>query len=143
MPAGRELDARVAEKVMDLRQPDDFGTTERHQWARDDESEYGTYYCKRCFAQSQAWANEADLVAGPCDHEPPPYSTNMTFAWPVVERLRERGFDVDVTARPGWQYGCRVAPKGAFNTPAVKFEAADSAPMAICLAALRAVGAVV
>lgn len=152
MPAGRELDALVGARVMGLVPGKDFGAWPGHVWQLDvfgevdvlafDTGEHSGPCCTLC---GQSYCQHCGQPPEVCEKVAPPYSTNMAFGWPVVERLRERGFDVDVTARPGWQYGCRVAPKGAFNVAAVKFEAADSAPMAICLAALnalRAVGAI-
>lgn len=66
-------------------------------------------------------------------------TTYIDDAWKVVEKMRQDGYDVDVTARPKLEYGCRIAPRGEFNTPLVVFEAAETAPLAICRAALKAV----
>lgn len=78
------------------------------------------------------------------EHEPfeicPWYSTSIDAAWIVVEKFRSVGFEVDVTARPDLQYGCRIAPKGEWNTCRVSFRSADTAPLAICLAALASMG---
>lgn len=92
--------------------------------------------------RKKGWRTECD-----CHHPAPrhthraapDYSSFIDYAWRVVEKLRKQGYDVDVTARPGLEWGCRVAPRGEFNTPDVHFVAASDAPHAICLAALKAV----
>lgn len=113
LPPGRELDALIAEKVMGWK------FEQRHP-----EADNGIF----------PWTRVDGIRAV----APPHYSKSIADAWAVVEKWRELGFDVDITAHHGWQYGCRIAPKGTFNT-STHFESADTAPHAICLAALKAV----
>lgn len=103
MPAGRELDRLVAEKV--------FGSTAPHHIMP-----------------------EYDL---------PPFSTDMGAAWEVVRRMAERGF-------PLWHLGALVTlGEPSENSVFCQFAKgwpptwvraeAETAPQAICLAALKAV----
>ncbi len=95
MKAGRELDALIAEKVMD------------------------------------------DMLAGirldgsPMFDDIPHYSTQIADAWLVVEKLKEE-FDFDISySKQGWtMYVYNDTYSGIY---------ADTAPLAICLAALKAV----
>ncbi len=67
----------------------------------------------------------------------PKYSTDMNAAWLVVEHFRNQRFDVHVASAP-LQYDVLIASR---RWEWKRFEAsAESAPEAICLAALRAVG---
>ena len=111
-PANRCLDACVAEKVMGLRVCRDYGFQGNH-----------------------------DLVIG----EIPRYSTTIKGAWALADELRERGlhlqmndtmsayrarfFTVDSTT--DWD---RESADGAY------YQFADTAPLAICLASLKAAG---
>ena len=68
-----------------------------------------------------------------------PYSTNIGAAWQVVEVMHAKGFNVSITADHGWRtrWECCVMLPGG-DRPNCKD--ADTAPLAICLAALFAVG---
>lgn len=78
-----------------------------------------------------------------------PYSTYIAEAWEVVEKMRERRPLVNLM-NDGWH--CRMKVEGldeevyidgqavAFTQPSVHSNGCDTAPLAICLAALRAVG---
>jgi hypothetical protein len=69
----------------------------------------------------------------------PHYSTDIAEAWRVVEKMREKGWDVmvDTTGYPGEEWRCLMWQGERERwIPA----AAQSAPMAICLAALKANG---
>lgn len=112
--AGVELDALVAEKV--------FG------WRR---ATYG-------------WI---DPDRGPYI-EPAPFSTSIASAWLVVEKMRERGFGLILNETPGqyraafWRYdgkdGWSIDAWVRSPSPTVTVWA-ETAPLAICLAALKAV----
>ena len=104
MPAGRELDALVAEKIFGLCRWDGVPNA---------------FHPKVV----QWWQTEQ-----PCN--PPPYSTDIAAAWEIVEKLR-------LAIGPsycgsGWY--CTWMTGGAHGA------IADSAPLAICRAALREVG---
>lgn len=119
MEAGRELDALIAEKVMGL-QP----------WPVQEFSE-------RVF--------RAALV--PQGHDPlpcscPKYSSDIAAAWDVVERLRDFKHPEDEHAGfTVWQYWKGGYAAGwSWHEAEYGVELADTAPHAICLAALKAVG---
>lgn len=69
-----------------------------------------------------------------------PYSTSIDAAWRVVEKMAERGWACDIknyanNPEMEGRYGCY------FYTDSARFyTSAETAPLAICLAALRAVG---
>jgi hypothetical protein len=68
----------------------------------------------------------------------PHYSTDIAAAWTVAEKLMESHFmlSLAVSHESGW--GCIVwGPQGARN----EIDFAGTAPLAICCAALAAVGA--
>jgi hypothetical protein len=65
----------------------------------------------------------------------PAYSTNIAAAWQVVERVRALGFGVTISDGDEWSVG--IAPNNHDADVTVEF--GDSAPLAICRAALAAV----
>lgn len=132
MEAGRELDALVSQHVM------------RNQW---DESR-----CRVC-GWPLATAADEGCTADSCSmrpkperraDEPAPYSTEIAAAWQVVETLAAQNWTMSL----GWKGADRVYA----NTAEVVFQqmgsgdyrtahaVADTAPLAICIAALRALG---
>lgn len=137
MDAGRELDALVAEKVMGwvnvaclnggntpTGEPDDDWNRD----ARNDPRHGGTGI--------------------PQVHrlEVPDYSTQINDAWEVVEKLKRDGWNVSLGGDNGW--GCtiyKIHAQGGKNFSSTWEESfgpinAETAPLAICLAALKAVG---
>ena len=128
MEAGRELDALIAEMVMGLTRHDESymvdgaGKVLRFVW-RD--------------------GGGACVYSG--DMFLPHYSTNIADAWEVVEKLgRWRGFDFMLvmpdpeqtfhlhTYEAGWYEATNDGPERRVVSDA------DTAPLAICLAALKA-----
>lgn len=91
LPAGRELDALIHDKVMGLE-----------------------------------WCIEHPELQ--------PYSTDISAAWEVVEKLNHHGFLLSFlnTRSPGNRYLVEFRDKGDYVA------AADTAPLAICRAALKA-----
>jgi hypothetical protein len=135
--AGRELDALVAEKVMGgfVDDPDaGAGTGEVWFWVH---------------PQDGVLRGEPYLMSE--DDDPEPYwshswhrwkpSTNIAAAWQVVDMLYKRGFGVGVVMQHGWDTACECI---VFKTSIVDDDtihaSADTAPHAICLAALAALG---
>lgn len=129
MKAGRELDALVAEKVMGL------------TWNED--------RCRIC-GWPLAASRDEGCAPGDCSmrpsparraDEPAPYSTDIAAAWEVVERMCADGWEYEinshysVTARFG--KGHYEHWDSVWHGPSVE-EFADTAPHAICLAALAA-----
>lgn len=122
--AGRELDAEVARRVMEIepiRVNDDISVfTIRRDWL--DEGDYYYY--------------EADKSG---TYELPHYSTDIAAAWEVVERLRER-YDRQLEVRPyslKLSNAYRVAIRDVHAE--LDYVTAPTAPLAICLAALAVV----
>ena len=130
MKAGRELDALIAEKVMGLTRHDEsyvaegVGKVLRFVW-RDG--------CGTCVYSGDMFL--------------PHYSTNIADAWEVVEKLgRWHGFDFMIvmpdpeqtfhlrTYEAGWYEATNDGPERRVVSDA------DTAPLAICLAALKAKG---
>jgi len=132
MNPGRELDALVAEKVMGL-----------EPWPEQDPR----WQCKAFKAKIIPYGQEAK----PC--LPPEYSTDIAAAWEVMEKFKDRGLEV------GWdkyreKWFCTNLAEDfryAFDLDETEFKStfndnsiavlADTAPLVICVAALKAVGA--
>lgn len=111
---GRELDELIAEKVM------------------------GYSMCEKPWPNSteiyRSWVSPEGMHAG---FDLPHYSTDIAAAWRVVEELSPK---IIVGPSP-WVLGKYVATWGACDSYADCFDwlEADTAPHAICLAALKAV----
>lgn len=69
----------------------------------------------------------------------PPYSSEIAAAWEVVERLRAKGADVQIALCSyghAWAVGFKPLAEGCELHAAG--HVSDSAPFAICMAALKA-----
>jgi hypothetical protein len=113
--AGRELDAKVAEKVFGFTVDMEFSDTPlgpRVKALIDKYDEYGTL---------------------------PAYSTDIADAWKVVELFKNTGYHVGIdTVREGWRCIIRGAEPFMSSTLTNQVEArAKTAPLAICEAALK------
>lgn len=137
MPAGRELDALVAERVMGA----DVSIAPMHTWELNADGTIDTvawdsdYHngpsCTRCgYSFCIHCEGETAYTAAPCQVEPPRYSTNITAAWQVVERMRNPDFRLNKDGDWGCSFGGELRFVGL----------ADTAALAICRAALKAVG---
>lgn len=139
LPAGRELDALVAEKVMGLM---DHGAREQHEWGDDfDVPDYHSgHCCKWCGVYEPTCGCPKDDV-GPCVKEPQPYSTSIAAAWDVVEKMSsDHGYWMTLqheTDGSGPIALCQFSKDGSPTIHAY----GDTAPLAICRAALKAAGA--
>lgn len=111
MNPGRGLDALVAEKVMQV--PYDLHSFKK--WGA------------KAFLISDK--NDGYYMFGP----PSPYSTDMGAAWEVAEKFDRVCVEKD-TASGKWKAGGWIFDKF------VSSHLVDTAPHAICLAALKAVG---
>jgi hypothetical protein len=118
MKAGRDLDALVAEKVMGLepKQPDNVGYR-RDTWvyAINDYDDNGPVYVVDC----------------------PEFSEDTSAAWSVLERMRELGWYASLETGRG-QDKCTLTRLGGDSE---RLATGETLPLAICLAALKAVGA--
>ena len=122
MPTGRELDALVAEKVMGL---------ERREWKPYAAPE--GWFPKD--APSCNWRDENDRFHDPEGYEShlPLYSFDIAAAWEVVgSSACEYGHKFSLEYEHDVWYAC---VSGMYEAQA------DTAPLAICRAALKAVGA--
>jgi hypothetical protein len=79
------------------------------------------------------WLKENSVVVT----EYPPYSSDIKCAWPVVEKLSKDGFEFQVWREKNGKYNVEFA-KDFFYV--FGFAESETAPLAICLAALKAVG---
>lgn len=127
--AGRELDVEIAEKVMGATWrpvPDDMAYRER-EWLQFNDA--GVVLAWR-YDDGRPDVQKGSL---PC------YSTDIAAVWEVVEEMARRGWVIDVQNRQLTRWACHVA----FPAPnyATVFECEDTAPLAICRAALAAVAA--
>jgi len=67
------------------------------------------------------------------------YSSDIGSTWKVVECLHELGYDVDILVPAGPLYHCFIWPRGG-PQPEEATLSAQTAPLAICCAAIRALG---
>lgn len=122
MDAGRELDALVAEKIIKLS---------------------AKYWRPTCFVNdheldANVWCYDCSGMVDDQERVPEHYSTEIAAAWLVVEKLATQGLRLSLDAfggDPWWvEFADEQWERGAQAT-------ANTAPHAICLAALKAVGA--
>lgn len=124
----RERDALVAEKIMNRSQ--------EHKINECDDP----YYSQCALCGETNGSTDWKLKETKCEAHPP-YSTDIATAWEVIEKMIKYNpfweqkncidFHLSPTSPPGWT--CNFGD----DTTRVY---ADTAPEAICLAALRAVG---
>lgn len=68
----------------------------------------------------------------------PPYSTDHNAAFEVVKKMKAQHFDIDLFTEFGNQWRCKMFIYRLKDS--ISEELADTAPHAICLAALKAKG---
>ena len=123
MKAGRELDALIAEKVFGSKKP-----THKHDRVHLEPMNDDTF-CWECFC---IYAH-GDV----CEWVPRKYSAQIADAWLVVEKMEEMEGTVSI-----FYY---YAPSEKTSYWGVKlgyreiYASANTAPLAICLAALKAI----
>lgn len=121
LEAGPEIDALVAEKVMGWKPDDDDG----HAWEDAD----GDWKAHR---KDGPWMDTGEVIWSP--------STDIAAAWEVVEKFSK--FRIDNHGHyddPKLRYMCEVYDEARDLHSGRVF--GETAPLAICRAALRAVGA--
>lgn len=115
MKPGKELDALIAENVMGLPVLD--------------YNNYGTI--------TVSYENDENRQAVWVDL--PKYSTDITAAWEVAEKLAEKGFYYEI--QQAWSQENTKRCRVYLNDGEARYIAiGDTAPHAICLAALKALG---
>jgi hypothetical protein len=132
LPAGRELDALVAERVMGM------------VWRHSDSPPAG-FRSPRMYDTPWRWLIPSDNAypRATGDEKPyleniPHYSTDIAAAFQVVEKLRADDYQVIVVCEPVGekrQFSCEIA---RLSDRGSDVETGDTAPLAICHAALRA-----
>jgi len=121
MPVGREMDALIAEKVMDSVPCNAWEIHNSRSWVLADSCGH-----KSCF---------------PKESGPPCYSTLISAAWEVVEKMVSNGYQFVVNGgKHDYSWGAKR--HAGFNNDNETYHDgfADEVPLAICRAALRAVG---
>lgn len=121
MKAGRELDALMAEYVMGW----NWGDTGKGLEGLMPPDKHSTFILTLTFDSSGLWGGM------------PHYSTNIADAWKVVEKMENtHRFSLHRTVKEnGWQ-----VIFWDIETDAHRSLVAETAPLAICLAALRCKG---
>ncbi len=145
MKAGRELDALVAEKVMGLGvieqryawYGDGYWGVDPFQhdldWKQTNEEMHPVW---REFPDCKDPSRCLDCKDTSCWSVVPHYSTNISAAWEVVEKVWPSGSGMCLTPSSfGWAIYYPLTITMKWSQPVVK---ADTAPHAICLAALKA-----
>lgn len=115
LAAGRELDALVAERVMGWRSIGSDGISTFGDPPNDPLDLSGT---------------------GDGHFHVPRYSTDISAAWEVVEKAKDWRITIDGGEYHGDSWGVKIA-----NNDGYFYGFGDTAPLAICRAALAAVGA--
>lgn len=144
LTAGRELDAVVAEKVLGLK-------VERG-WPAYVDHDLGliAYESREVGVDSGARLFEPVIIAG--DLRPflvDKFSTDIAAVWKVVEKLSLviMPAPTDWVTPPPWRWCCgqydindMYFDEGTFDGHLINFATAETAPLAICLAALKVIG---
>ena len=129
MNAGRELDALVAEKVME-QSVTWFGLGEDKSLMFSDTID-----------RNEERRRRGEMLWGyPGGGDVPEYSTNMTAAWEVVDRMRADAWFVDLEDSSSLTYGPWWCQFARSRYTAKGESTGQTAPHAICLAALKALG---
>lgn len=133
MPAGRELDALVAEKVMGRR----WFTFIRDSYLLDPGAAASICFRGSSWTEGKhaQWDSECGILTDLKFQRVPDYSTDIAAAWEVVLKMCADGTPPTLNAVfGGWHCSFRGHYATIKNDP-------RSAPLAICSAALMAVGA--
>lgn len=141
MIAGKDLDRLIAQKV--------FGFTKDHEWSEEDpaEKEHVLRCCNNCEGIWDECCEEPPL--GSCYLTPKPYSRDIHAAWEILEFLASRrptSITMNINIKPDGSYLIYSFEQGEdsygrWRDKGLGFTAAEKAPLGICLAALKAIGA--
>lgn len=140
MAAGPELNFQIAEKVMGWSDPIEVRARGSQEWKTAFTRRPGVYMgdwgCYYTRDGARVYCGEPSGL-----HWPEHYSTTWEGMGRVVERMRELGWYVGISTWPlEGAEPCRAAFYRAAGE-AVGAAEGDTAPHAVCLAALKAVGA--
>ena len=136
MVAGRELNALVAEEIFESPEVVPYIPTKSGP-------ELMAYHRGELMSGDGIW-RQGDQSSTDSSWVPKPFSTDISAAWEVWEKLIEDGWYPDLIttyshATQGQRYTCQMHHADIQDAP--HHAVADTAPHAICLAALKAVGA--
>ena len=94
MDEATRRNAIIAERLMGLRPGVDWGEFPLHDWQRNEESEYNTVWCPRCY-KSHDWQDFRHGVddirkadPGPCWDDPPDYTMQASLVKAEAEIAR-------------------------------------------------------
>jgi len=155
----RELDALVAIHVFGAKDGADFWSRPDHEFVRCDEGcQSDAGWGATCGLMREMCVRCEDIQTPSCDHytvtercekSPNPYSSSVACAFLVVEAMRAKGWEFSLhlepldTGEPSWEamfetpdFRDALSDAGERGTRGIEY--AESAPRAICLAALRA-----
>jgi len=130
MPAGREMDVRVALEVFNEPKPEKPPSYTG--------SVSGIYN----YFEPTPWrAWQPECVNGEWEWVPVPFSEKIVYAWEVIEKLHAAGrfMHLDALGFDGEKWRCFFAWTQIEKQQYPWIGEADTAPLAICRAALKAV----
>lgn len=123
MPAGRGLDALIAIKLLGL-SVEHLPVVYEEGYTEDGTDGWSGFVCPRC-------RRPEDMLDEPCAKN---YSTDISAAWKVVDKLNRDGWYVSVFT--GHKFECALSHP---NPKRGNYCKGETAPLAICRAALLAV----
>lgn len=86
------------------------------------------------------WSHQANRIWSVSEQQIPHYSTDIRQAWNVVEKMRVDGFGYEIRAYSQAPIVSFYCPKGPCDDGHEGQSTDGRVPLAICIAALRAVG---
>ena len=133
----RERDALVATEVMGWHE------YPAHLWG--ELWQDGWPFHRPCEQCHEVWVEEKEEPATPCEPYISRYTTSIADAWQVVEKMREdRNWSFEIHRWSNKEAGRENGLWASWFYPLVGScagcEAGDTAPLAICIAALKAKG---
>lgn len=133
MPAGEELDKLICEKLDGWR------------WVKNSKNANG-WACnglcgENCSKEEEfkKWNQDNKKFNGWVSPSTPHFSTDIAAAWEVVEKVRELGFDAIVVMHQDRIPYCQFVKPIDEDNIEEYLGTAETAPLAICRAALKAV----
>jgi len=135
MKPGNELDELIASKVMGV----DISVYKLHSWELYNNGkvynfayDHGNHNGPRCTRCDYYYCHHCQKgPTEPCKITVFSYSTNISSAWRLVEKLQSKGFGLEIMKSPNLKYMVSFLE----SAPTVEGE---TAPHAICLAVLKA-----
>ena len=142
MKPGRELDALVAEKVMGWTRFQGYDNTPEEIRSPNKRDDGMRWHHKEIWGEQVGgkWKRRACAECG----DMPDWSTDIAAAWEVVEKMATQRIQLWVgPSQACTNYGCEIinnTERDERDEDDADYTFCDTAPHAICLAALKAVG---